>query len=389
MREVSIVGAGMTDFGAHADSLAKELVADACLEAIRDAAVDRSALDLAVAGSFANALFDTQEKSIGQIGLKRIGVTDLPVVNVENGGATGTQAFQQAWQAVATGQHDVAIAVGVETMEHVETGRMMNAMRHAGDLELEGANGITWPGLFAMMARRRLDRGDVTREQMAEVAVHHHANARKNPRAKRPLELTVEEVLDAGVIAEPLTFYECCPTADGAAAVVLADAATAREHADQPVPVLASTQISGSYSPTRDFGHAVSTRRAADRAYEAAGITAEDVDVAEIHDAFSIEEIVYAEELGFCDRGEGGSFVAAGETRLDGSIPICPSGGLLAKGHPTGASGLAQICEIVWQLRGEAGQRQVEDPRIGLTQATGGFANTDHGVIFVSLFGDA
>lgn len=389
MRDVSVIGAGMTDFGDHGDTLVKELIADACLEAITDAGVDRDDIGFAAAGTFVNSLFDVQGKSVGQIGLKELGIDGIPVVNVENGGATAAQAFQEAWRATASGEYDIAIAVGVEKMQHMETGPMMDAMKHAGDLELEGANGITWPGLFAMMAQRRMHEYDVTREQMAQVAINHHENARKNPRAKRPLELSVDDVLEASVIAEPLTFYECCPIADGAAAVVLASESVASDYTDSPVGVLATTQISGTYTADRDLGDAESTRRAAELAYETAGIEPDDVDVAEIHDAFSIEEIVYVEELGFCERGEGGSFVEDGQTRLDGTIPICPSGGLLAKGHPTGASGLAQICEIVWQLRGEAGERQVDDADIGLTQVPGGFVNTDHGSIFVSIFGEA
>lgn len=386
MRDVSVVGAGMTEFGDHGATLVKRLVADACHEALIDAGVARADIEFAAAGSFVNALFDVQEKTVGQIGLKELGISEIPVVNVENGGATGSQAFQEAWRAIASGQYEVAIAVGVEQMEHIETGRMMDAMKHAGDLELEGANGITWPGLFAMMAQRQSYKYGVTRDQMAQVAVNHHNNGQKNPHATRRLDLTIDEVLDAGVIAQPLTFYECCPTADGAAAVVLASKETATKYTDTPIDILATEQQSGSYAPTRELAHAPSTNRAAKAAYSTAGVSPDEIDVAEIHDAFSIEEIVYVEELGFCDRGEGGEFVEEGHTQLDGSIPICPSGGLLAKGHPTGATGVAQICEITWQLRNAAGDRQVPNADIGLTQLPGGFVNTDHGSIFVSIF---
>lgn len=386
MANVAVIGAGMTDFGEHPDQLVKDLIADACFEALQDAGVGRELIDFAAAGTFSNELFDTQGKSLGQIGLKQLGIRGIPVVNVENGGATGNQAFHTAWRAVASGEHDVALAVGVEKMTHMETGRMMDAMRHAGDLELEGANGITWPGLFAMMARRRLSEYGVTREQMAQVAVNHHANALDNPRAKRPARLDTQEVLAAGKIADPLTFYECCPIADGAAAVVLANEDSADHANSQPVDILGAVHQSGRYEATREFGDAALTRRAAKQAYADTGVSPQDVDVAEIHDAFSIEEIVYVEELGFCERGDGGQFVEAGHTRRDGKIPICPSGGLLAKGHPTGASGLAQVCEIAWQLRGEAGGRQVPNAEIGLVQCPGGFVNTDHASIFVSLF---
>lgn len=385
MRPVSILGVGMSDFGVYTDTLVKELVAEVVLDAISDAGVGRDDISYATCGNFGTALFGAQGKSVGQLGLKQVGITELPVVNVENGGATGAQAFRLAWQAVASGEHDIALAVGVEKMRQASAEALFRAMAHAGDLELEGANGIAWPALYAMAAQRRMHDYGTTREVLAQIVVNHRANGAVNPRAqlREPIELA--DVLEAPLVAEPFTRPQCCPTTDGAAAVLLVASDRGHEFTGAAVDVLTSAQVSGSYSPRMDLGRSDTTRRAAAEAYATAGITPKDIDLVEIHDAFPVEELITLEELGFCDVGEAEQLVSSGATRLDGEIPFCPSGGLLSLGHPIGATGIAQLCELVWQLRGEAGDRQVKKATRGLAQVVGTFINTNNGCEIVTI----
>jgi acetyl-CoA C-acetyltransferase len=385
MNDVYLVGAGMTPFGTHEDRSVKELGGEACYDAISTAGVRTDDIEFGACGNFGSALFGAQGKTVGQLSLKQVGVTGIPVVNVENGGATGAQSFRSAWLSVASGHVDVAIALGVEKMSTVAPGELFTVMASAGDRELEGGNGITWPGLFGMIARRRMHDVGTSREQMARVAVNHHENATKNPNAQRPKQLDISEVLDSPMVATPLRLYESCPTTDGAAAVLLASERVARECTDIPVKVSGTAQVSGTYAEDLQLSRATTVRSAATSAYEQAGCGPEDIDVVEIHDAFSVEEAIYAEELGFCDYGEGDRLVEQGETSLDGSIPFCPSGGLLARGHPVGATGIAQLCELYWQLRGEAGDRQVPDATTGLSQIVGTFVNTDYGCVIVNV----
>lgn len=387
MRDVAVVGAGMTEFGDHTGRTIKDLGSDACYEAMTDAGTDPEDIEYASCGNFASGLFGYQGNTVGQVCLREVGVTGIPIVNVENGGSTGATAFQDAWRAVASGSCDVAVAFGVEKMCGVDTGEMLEVMSNAGDKQLEGANGITWPALFAMVARRRMHEEGTTRELMAQVAVNHYDNARKNPLAQRHLDLTVEDVLDSPVVADPLTLYDCCPTSDGAGAVVLASEDVATTYADDPVWVLAAEQSSGEYRDDRNLARAPVIADVAADAFDTAGVEPSDVDLVEYHDAFTIEEPIYLEELGFCDPGEGDELIAEGYTSLDGEVPFCPSGGLLARGHPVGATGLAQICEVVWQLRGEAGDRQIADATVGLVQVIGTFLHTDNGCSNVILFG--
>ncbi len=386
MRTVNVIGAGMTEFGRHPDTLVKSLASDACYRALQDANVPKDDIEYAVCGNFATALFGNQGKTVGQLTMKELGVTEIPVINVENGGASGGQAFQQAWMSVASGQADVALAFGVEKMTQVDTQKMLEVMANAGDMELEGANGLTWPGLYAMITRRRMHEMNITREQLATVSVNHHANAMNNPYAQRPKDLSVDDVLEAPVVADPLTIYDSCPTTDGAAAVVLASDDIADTYTSDPVRVSAATQTSGDYNDKTDIAHAADVGTAATKAYRASGMEPADVDVVEIHDAFTIEEPIYFEELGFCDPGEGGIAVENGRTSMDGDVPFCPSGGLLGRGHPLGASGIAQVCEIFWQLRGKADARQVPNATVGLTQIVGTFVNTNYGCIIIGIF---
>jgi acetyl-CoA C-acetyltransferase len=389
MSDVYLVGAGMTEFGTFEDKSVKELGGESVYQALESSGVDKADVEFASCGNFGSALFGAQGKTVGQLSLKEVGITGIPIVNVENGGATGAQSFRTAWSEIASGRSDVAIALGVEKMSGIETDEMLDVMANAGDRELEGGNGITWPGLFAMIARRRMHDAGTTREQMAQVAVNHHQNATENPYAQRPADITMDDVFDSPVVADPLRLYESCPTTDGAAAVILASESVVEEYTDDPVRVAATTQISGTYPDDLDIARAETVGEAATRAYDEASMTPDDVDVVEIHDAFSVEEPIYLEELGFCEFGEGDELVENGETQLDGQIPFCPSGGLLARGHPIGATGIAQLVELYWQLRGEADGRQVPDAEVGLSQIVGTFVNIDYGCVIVNILEQA
>lgn len=384
MRDVTVVGAGMTEFGEHEANI-KELVGDACYEALATSGVDRDDIEYAACGNYITSLLGAQGHTVGQLGLREVGITGIPVNNISNGGATGAATFRDAYVAVASGAYDVAFALGAEKMSQADPQTGLQAVMQGGDLELEVGNGMTAPGIFSMIAQRRMHDFDTTHEQMAQVAVNHHHNATKNPNAQLPMELTVEEVLEAPMVADPLTLYESCPTTDGAAAVILASEDVAEQYSDHPVDVTESVHVSGTYDHDVDISRAVSTKRAADAAYERSGLTPDDVDFVEIHDAFSIEEIIYLEELGFCDVGEGGRMVEEGRTKLDGEIPFAPSGGLIGQGHPLGATGIAQIAECFWQLRGEAGERQVPGAEVGMTHLLGTNVDMDYGCIVVNL----
>lgn len=229
------------------------------------------------------------------------------------------------------------------------------------------------PTYFAQIARRHMHDFGTTPEQLALVAVKNRRNACFNPRAQYRKEVTVEEVLNAPLVVDPLTLLSCCPTGDGAAAAILCSAEVAAQYTTQPVRVRAASLKSGEYQKRREITSLGGTVRASREAYERAGIGPEDLDVAEVHDCFTPAEILHYEDLGLCTKGEGGPFIASGATQIGGKIPVNPSGGLISKGHPLGATGIAQIAEIVWQLRGQAGERQVAGAKVGLAHCAGGF----------------
>jgi benzoylsuccinyl-CoA thiolase BbsB subunit len=356
---VRIAGAGMTPFGRLADVSADELAQRAALAALDDAGIAPGAVDSAFFGHvFAGRV-------AGQRVLRRIGIEGRPVMNVENACASGATALRLALLEVATGRADVALAVGFDKLTALGRG-VIPPDPH----DLEGALGRTNPATYALMAKRHMAEYGTTAEQLALVAVKARAAGAHNPRAQVRAAVTVEEVLSARMIADPLTRWQCCPTGDGAAAVVVT--AADRSHA-RSVRVLASALRGGTRRPRGDrmVNHPVTTLTAQD-AYRQAGIGPEDVDMAEVHDAFTIAELVHTEDLGFCKPGEGGKYLQSGATAPDGERPVNPGGGLLARGHPLGATGLAQVVELVAQLRGEAGAQQAGRPRIALAQCEGG-----------------
>ncbi|HOV67682.1 MAG TPA: DUF190 domain-containing protein [Methanoregulaceae archaeon] len=298
----------------------------------------------------------------------------IPSTRVESACCSGGLAFRQAVIAVASGLEDVVVAAGVEKMTDVETSTSVDALAAAADREWEGFVGATFPGLYAMIANDYMHRYPLTREQLAQVAVKNHYNGARNPIAQFRSEITIDTVLRSSLVADPLRLFDCSPITDGAAAVILAPLERAREFTDAPVRVLATAQASDTIAlhDRRDISTLDATVVAGRRALEMARLTPSEIDLVEVHDCFTIAEICAIEDLGFCRKGEGGRLTEEGETALGGRIPVNTSGGLKACGHPVGATGIKQVCEVVQQLRGDAGRRQVEGAEIGMTHNVGG-----------------
>ena len=366
MREVYIIGAGMTQFGKHPDRGLRSLGFEACLNALRDAGITPKEIE---AGYCGNALAPAiqGETGVGQNVFWEVGINGIPIVNIENACASGSSALREGWMAVAGGFYDIVIVVGVE-----KTVMPKGTMLNVGAGELETKLGDVFPGHFALIAKKHMERYGTTLEQLARVSVKNHFNGSLNSYAQFQKLLTVEEILNSPMIAEPLTLYSCCPNSDGAAALILCNARKARKMTTPKIKIVASVLTTGNYDNQRDITVWEVEQRAAEKAYQMASLGPKDLDLVEVHDAFTISEIIHYEGLGLCPLGEGGRFIEQGTTELNGRIPVNPSGGLLAKGHPVGASGVAQVVEIVWQLRGEAGKRQVKNARVGLAQIMGG-----------------
>ena len=376
MREVAVIGIGGTKFGNHTDRSIRDLGVEASLKAIRDANVKPKDIEIAYAGNFAQWEWG-QGLFIGQVVLRELGLTKIPITRVENGCATGSCAFREAWYKVATGACDIAMAFGVEQMKVVDSSTMLSIFTGLQYAEREGDMGFTAPGLFALLARRHMEEFGTTREQLAMVTVKNRKFGALNPDSQLPNAVTLEEVLNDRMICDPLTLPQCCPRGDGAAAAVLMTKELAKRYTSTPVYVAASVQVSGTYPDEESFTFFDTDVRAAKAAYEMAGLGPEDMDLAEVHDCFSSAEIIHYEDLGFCEKGEGGRFVEEGLSDIGGKIPVNTSGGLLSKGHVIGATGMSQIIEVVRQLRGQAGKRQVQGAKVGLQHNAGGFFHTD------------
>ncbi len=379
MRDVFVIGVGMTQFGKFPERSLKDLGREACWLAIKDAGVRPDTIQ---AGYCGNALGGhlQRENGIGQSVLWQVGIRGIPIINIENACASGSSAFREAWIGVASGVYDVAIAVGVE-----KTVMKKGTMLDIGDAELEVKIGDVFPGLFAMRAQRHMYEYGTTSKQMAKVSVKNHHNGCLNPYSQYQKEFTVEEVLHSPMIADPLTLFSCCPNSDGAAAAIIASREVTKTLSAKPIKVSASVLGTGLYHNKKDLAIFDLDFKVSKEAYEMAGLGPGDIGLAEVHDAFTIAELMHYEGVGFCKVGESGRLIDEGETEIGGRIPVSPSGGLLAKGHPVGASGVAQIAEIVWQLRGEAGLRQVANARIGLAHIMGGGTEGDIGACTIHI----
>lgn len=362
---VSIIGIGMTPFGPHLDRTIVSLASEAVLAAVKDAGVGKEVIGACYfANTLAPMLFG--DTTLGQNLTAALGIDKIPVANIENACASGSTAFHLARNAILAGDCEVALVVGAEKMCIPNFGLI-----NSGATELDTLLGMVVPAGFALRAQRHMHEFGTTAEQMAAVTVKSRYHASLNPLAQFKKPETVEQVLAGPMIADPLTRAQCCPIADGAAALILAsDDFAARM--SRRVSVRSSVLASGNFQEKTDFTYWHTDYESVALAYERAGLGPGDLDVVECHDAFTIAEILHYEALGLCDRGMGGELVASGATRLGGRIPVNVSGGLLSRGHPIAATGVAQIVELVTQLRHEAGERQVEGCRTALAHCMGG-----------------
>lgn len=373
MRQVAVVGIGKTQFGAFADMDLRTLAAASARKCLADAGLGPKKVDAFYLGNFAGPSFIGQSHLAPYVAAA-IGITGVPCTRFEAACASSGAAFFHAWSAVASGASDIVLVTGVEKMTSQPTPRVTEILAAAGDLGGEIKVGATFPALFAMIARRHMYEFGTTREQLAAVAVKNHANGALNPDAHLRKPITLEQALAGRPVAEPLTLYDCSLVSDGAASVLLAPLERAAEFASTPVLVRGIAQTSDLVAldekPSITAFEAV--RLAGKKAYKMARMGPGDIEFAEVHDCFTIAEIIAIEDLGFVGKGDGGPYSAAGCTALTGELPVNPSGGLKSKGHPVGATGAAQICDVVQQIRGEAGERQLKRHSVGLAQNLGG-----------------
>lgn len=415
MEDVYIIGVGMFRFGKYPDKSIKQMTAEVVENLLKDFPADKKDIE---AAWFSNSFWGivTGQHSIrGQVALTPLGIEGIPVMNVENACAGATSAANGAYLGIRAGAYDVALAIGVEKMYNPDDKQAMFEMfmsntdvefirgilaafkadeqKKASEAEASGEGGAKGGGgggrspfmdIYAMAARMHMDRYGTTQRQLATIAAKNHYHASLNPLAQYQMDMTVEEVLEDRPVSYPLTRSMCAPMGDGATAALLCSGkALKRFPGARPVKVLASVLTSGTL-PT-DGGMDLIGMRLSKKAYEAAGLGPEDIDVAEVHDATAFGELLQTEELGLCAEGEGGPFAESGATKLGGRLPVNTSGGLECRGHPIGASGIAQLVELVTQLRGEAGKRQVEGARIAMAENGGGFIGTGEAAMCIHI----
>lgn len=379
MREVAIIGIGITRFGEMWDQSFREIGIEAGLAAVYDANLSGEEIDALYVGNMSAGRFIDQEH-IGALIADYSGMArdHIPATRVEAAGASGGLALRQGYMAVASGIHDIVVVGGAEKMTDVGDVASNAIQDSAADQQWECILGATFASLHAIIARRHMFEYGTTREQIAQVAVKNHKHGSLNPIAQFKREIKLGAVLHASPVAEPLGMFDCAPNSDGAAAVVLCAMDKAKKYTDTPVKILSSAQASDTLAlhHRKDICKFMATSVAARKAYERVGIEAKNIDVAEVNDNFTISEILAIEDLGFFKKGEGGKATMDGQTELGGKIAINTSGGLKARGDPIGATGVAQVVEIVTQLRGEADKRQVDGAKIGLTHNVGGTGST-------------
>ncbi len=401
-------GVGMTRFGKHLDRSLRSLAAEAINQALQDAGIEASQVQAAFMGNAASAIITGQVCVSGQIALREVGIGKVPIFNVENACATASSAFYLAASQIASGAYDVVLACGYEKLFHPDKAKsfsvfsgssdvermdeliasMDRKMREVGlnpDLAGAGADRSVFMDIYAATAIAHMQKFGTTREHFAMVSAKNSYHGSLNPRAQFRDAVTVEQVLASREISYPLTLPMCSPIGDGAAAIILLSEKKARELGlTNPVRVLASAFLTG-----WDFGPGESEhtvfRNVISQAYEEAGVGPHDLSCVELHDASAPSEIIHTELLGLCEEGGGGALVESGVTRIGGRIPVNPSGGLLRKGHPIGATGIAQLVELTEQLQGRAGPRQIENARIGLAENGGGFVKDSVAALFITI----
>lgn len=371
MKEVAIIGIGMTKWGELWEKSLRDIAVEAALKCLDDAGVSK--VDAITVGCMSGGLFNAQEH-LGSLVADYLGQRFVPATRVESACASGGLAVRTAYMEVASGLAEYALAIGIEKMTDVDGNEATFALATASDQDYEAFHGITFPGLYAMMAQVHMKKYGTTLEQLSQVTVKNHHNGSLNPHAQFPMKVTLEQVMNSTMVADPMRLLHCSPITDGGAAVLLTTVENAKK-------------LNKPYAVITGIGHATDTialaqrksilkldvvEQAAQKALKMAGKTIKDVNFAEVHDCFTIAEIMVMEAIGVVEPGKGGPAVMDGLTALDGKFPINPSGGLKSKGHPVGATGVAQVVEAVTQLRGEADKRQIKNARIAMTQNMGG-----------------
>ncbi|MFC5430741.1 thiolase family protein [Paraburkholderia denitrificans] len=409
--KVFIAGVGMTPFGKHLDTSVKQLTHAAVTDALADAGCDVKQLGGAFFGNSTQGHMEGQHMIRGQLALRAMGIESIPVINVENACASASSAFHLAVNYVMAGAADIVLAVGAEKMFSTDKARMFSAFDGAWDVHdtenskrrlLQMGEGIVPPegsispkpysvfmDIYASMGRMHMREYGTTQRQFAAVSAKNHMHSVHNPNAQYRQPYLIEEILSAPPITYPLTLPMCSPVSDGAAAAIVCNEAGLKRlnvNRARVIQVLASVIQTGTDRPATALEHHL-VRKGAARAYEIAGVGPKDVSVAEVHDATAIGEVIQSEVLGLCEPGMGGACAERGETAIGGRIPINPSGGLESKGHPIGATGLGQIYELVVQLRGEAGPRQVEGARIAIAENGGGLCGVEEAVASITILG--
>jgi len=377
-RDVAIVGVGATPFGEHWDKGLKELVSEAGFTAAEDAGIRGKEIEFILVGNMSAGMFVGQEH-VAALVADFLGLNPTPAVRVEAACASGAVALRQGYLAVASGMYDLVAVGGVEKMTDVQGGWATSVLAGAMDTEWEAYFGATFPGIYAMIAQRYMYEYELTREQLAKVAVKSHYHASFNPLAHFRNRITVDGVLNSSLVADPLRLFDCSPISDGAACVLLTPTEQARRYTDTPVIIEGCAQASGTLAlfERRDICTIDATVEAARQAFRQAGVTHKDIDVVEVHDCFTIGEILALEDLEFCKKGEAGKMYDDDQTYVGGTLPVNTDGGLKASGHPVGATGVKQVVELVKQLRGEAEKgRQVSGAEVGLAHNVGGSGAT-------------
>ena len=410
MRDVYVIGAGMTRFGKYLDRNMKSLAEEAVTNALEHAGIEKTDLEAAWVGNAAQGIVTGQEGIRGQVVLRAMGIGAIPVMNVENACASASSAFYGAWMGIGCGIYDVALALGMEKLFMEDKKKMFKTFWASTDVELmqafkvmmeeqekkkeemgakaagEGGAGKSrsaFMDIYSLAARHHMEKHGSTQRQLAIISAKNHYHSSLNPYAQYQKDMTVEEVLAAPEVSFPLTRPMCSPVGDGAAATILCSEDFLKKiGGEKPVKVRACVLASGR---DRGFEEEDLGTRLANKAYETAGVGPEDIDLAEVHDATAFGELLQTECMGFCPEGEGGRFAESGATKLGGKLPVNPSGGLESRGHPIGATGTAQLCELVWQLRGECDKRQVEGAHMALAENGGGNIGVEEAAMVITI----
>jgi len=384
----SIVSASVSKFGVREGLYTRELFAEAAKEAFDQCPNLEPKRD--IQALFVGMMSESYEHQahIAPLLLDWIGLLPNPAFRTEGACASSSVALRTALFAIASRMYDIVLVGGVEKMTHLSTTGVTEILAMASDFPFEQWHGISFPGIFGMMAVDHMHKYGTTEEQLAKVAVKNHEHGLLNPKAHFQKRITVQDVLSSQPVAWPLKLYDCCPRSDGASCIVLTSPKLARKFTDTPINIIGSGQAQDTLGLFQrdDFSTMSVTKLAAEKAYKMANVSPKDIDVAELHDCFTIAEIIAYEDLGFCEVGRGGQLIDEGATYIGGRIPANTSGGLKAKGHPVGATGVAQACEIYLQLTNQAGKRQVSGAEVGLTENVGGSAST--GVVHIYERGD-